>query len=167
MWQSWLSTSLPSSSSTTKMELALRQPSAATSTGLTPSRKRTAMRSSCVMPMSSVILSAGLWRWRLNSNHSLVLQLFAWLTTVQHSCCCVPPTPKIIIFHQLHTFSCSSKCLIITQKKQGGRFCHKTLGVAITYPTACWQEPMKNGLGRGTSSEPTFKKTFLTIIILL
>lgn len=52
--------SLPSPSSTTKTARVSRQPSAATSTGQTQSRRRTATRSSCVMPMSSAILSAGL-----------------------------------------------------------------------------------------------------------
>lgn len=46
-------------SSTTKMALASRQPSAATSTAPTPSRRRTAWRSSCVTPTSSATLSAG------------------------------------------------------------------------------------------------------------
>lgn len=76
MWQRWLSTFLLSSSSTTKMELALRQPSAATSTGLTPNRRRTATRSSCVMPMSSVILSAGLC-CRCSAEARLVALCFA------------------------------------------------------------------------------------------
>lgn len=56
----WVSTSVPYSSSITRTGLALRLPSATTSTGPTPSRRRTATRSSCVMPMSSAILSAGL-----------------------------------------------------------------------------------------------------------
>lgn len=59
-----ISTSVPYSSSITKTGLASRLPSATTSTAPTPSRRRTATRSSCVMPMSSAILSAGLCcRW--------------------------------------------------------------------------------------------------------
>lgn len=57
-------------SSTTKMALASRQPSAATSTAPTPSRRRTVWRSSCATPTSSATLSAGGCRRRASTRSS-------------------------------------------------------------------------------------------------